>query len=800
MNFLTNEAGSVAEGDPLTQSKDQSMEKALMFIPSGDEDAAMQEEVGEVEKDVVVLKGKGDAGASGKAQVSPRLQQDTVAVWNAIIEEWKKVSTHDSVGGLVELVKRVPYATDNDCCKNFLALVSHEPPEQKGSEHTAKMDNLSREEERAIWRAKVEVERAKVQIGDAKVQIGHYLNDIRARIVSVHGTLLALSGRSQAEKSTHTGSKRSRSEFTDTDNEKDLNVLPARLERDRHYQPDERKKLVYFNDHDKRALDDFSELGDASKVALRTFSERLQGCVENAELFHDNRKEAYNQALCSLEDKLNGCDFPGEKLLIPGPLAREEAYAQPYLLTILRALGSTLDKVPTKGSPVKSDVLVNRMIPSTEHRPKRIVDKTISANSRYIFLFRDDAVEIPVEEKPGERKTVTPCEMLAECTDQVLSHLAKHVGIGFNFAGMGIDTRATGVVLTPVYVKIVQLRLENMGTKDVKLVLLETECMPLLSRANFDKWTKQGNESNWKDIKSTLYPSPMNDESSTSGVPSGLVALWNLMTSTRKDIVGPSPFVSDALGDLLGYGSFAAVYKHKCDEKHVIKLSRYGAKALLDREALVLKELQQKSGLIGIARFVVYNDLNVSVGGVDVKLPALTTKPRGIRIEMHLAKLGDEEISREVVTIGSQLSKALEFIHCNGFLHNDISPKNILFDCAKNEAFLIDFGLASRTDEKIKGFRGTPRYAHRWIFGKYPRAEWKSQPAFDNTSLAFSMTILSNKGRALWNSFQPVSAQAKTEFAGWADARSSTASARLKDLNFPEEWLKWCEDGRSISK
>jgi hypothetical protein len=117
------------------------------------------------------------------------------------------------------------------------------------------------------------------------------------------------------------------------------------------------------------------------------------------------------------------------------------------------------------------------------------------------------------------------------------------VEIGFDFSGMGIDTRATGVVLTPAYVKIIQLRLEIMGTEDVKLVLLETECMPLLSPDNFDKWAKEGFKEKWNEVKESLYPPLVGGGSaSNTDVPSGLVALCNLMTSTRKDIVGPSQF------------------------------------------------------------------------------------------------------------------------------------------------------------------------------------------------------------------------------------------------------------------
>jgi hypothetical protein len=76
---------------------------------------------------------------------------------------------------------------------------------------------------------------------------------------------------------------------------------------------------------------------------------------------------------------------------------------------------------------------------------------------------------------------------------------------------VGIDTRASGVVLTPAYVKIIQLRLEDMGTVDVKLVLLETECMPLLSPNNFDKWAQEGTKDKWNEMKGRLYPSLTGD-------------------------------------------------------------------------------------------------------------------------------------------------------------------------------------------------------------------------------------------------------------------------------------------------
>jgi len=194
-----------------------------------------------------------------------------------------------------------------------------------------------------------------------------------------------------------------------------------------------------------------------------------------------------------------------------------------------------------------------------------------------------------------------------------------------------VDSRATGVVLTPAYVKVVQLQLENMGTEAVKLIQLETKCMPLLSEASCDKWV-HGHGTEWKSIKEELYSDkvPAKGDSSPAvvPVPSGLVALWILMTSSRKARVGSSPFVPGALGELIGFGAFATVDRATDNDNRAIKVSRYGAKATLDREAKVLKALQEQMSPVGIASFIDYKKLSVTIGCVDVQLPALILAPR----------------------------------------------------------------------------------------------------------------------------------------------------------------------------
>ncbi len=123
--------------------------------------------------------------------------------------------------------------------------------------------------------------------------------------------------------------------------------------------------------------------------------EKVKG--EEKEKGEEKVKAGYKEALCSLEAMLaHDDDSPASSQLrvqIPGPEAGEKDYAQPYLLVLLRALGSIVDseRNPRTGSsPAKSHVQVDRAIPETQRRQKRVVDKSISANNGFLYLLRDD--------------------------------------------------------------------------------------------------------------------------------------------------------------------------------------------------------------------------------------------------------------------------------------------------------------------------------------------------------------------------------------------------------------------------
>jgi hypothetical protein len=168
--------------------------------------------------------------------------------------------------------------------------------------------------------------------------------------------------------------------------------------------------------------------------------------------------------------------------------------------------------------------------------------------------------------------------------------------------------------------------------------------LPLLSKENFNKWV-MGRESTWDGIRKELYDEcgAGAEESNAAAVPCGLVALWNLMTSSRNFLVGPeAEFGSTTLGQLIGFGAFATVHISKNSEQQVVKLSRYGAKAMLDQEAKVLRALQQQQHQKGIVRMITYENMSIPVGGIGVQLPALTLAPRGISSAAYLASSSDK--------------------------------------------------------------------------------------------------------------------------------------------------------------
>lgn len=553
---------------------------------------------------------------------------------------------------------------------------------------------------------------------------------------------------------------------------------------------------------------------------LKKFNTNFQNYVKSATLLKKENGDIegfVNTFKNILQSSNEVASNYGDSTYYPGIEAEEVACVQPFLKCLLCALGNMASEAdwvrtsqyrsqfsPTKSSPTKSNVQSNRIINPTDKRHKRIVDKSLSANNRYIFLFRDDCIEIPLEVKPGKRKNMSSSELIEECKNQILGHLAKHVTVGFNFMGIGIDTKATGVVITPCSVQFVQLCLENIGTPAASLAIYETGPLPLLSFENFSAW--KGKESDQKAKKKAKRESAdtafgYDKEYAANDVPLGLVALANLMTMERKDLMGHSAQfecgekkdLHGEMEDLLAWGSFSLIYKHrgKDGEKQCVKkISRYALSKVLENEKQVLQDL---NGISNIVELQDSEKVKIKIGTAFENVPSLTLAPLGLKIELYLLNLKNEKNGNCLPSalfkeMRGKLRTALKSIHAKGYVHNDISPKNIIVH--DNKPILIDFGIASKIDTQIKGFRGTPHFTAKPIFRKYPGNKWTPKSDYDFCALALSMAWLVgqiNQDNKTWDSFQPC-----TSLKNWANSRYEIARSNVTSLG--DDYTEWVND------
>ena len=561
-------------------------------------------------------------------------------------------------------------------------------------------------------------------------------------------------------------------------------------------------------------------LNEESYEKLKKFNTNFQNYVKSATLLkkeNGNIEGFVNTFKNILQSSNEVASNYGDSTYYPDIEAEEVACVQPFLKCLLCALGNMASEAdwvrtsqyrsqfsPTKSSPTKSNVQSNRIINPTDKRHKRIVDKSLSANNRYIFLFRDDCIEIPLEVKPGKRKNMSSSELIEECKNQILGHLAKHVTVGFNFMGIGIDTKATGVVITPCSVQFVQLCLENIGTPAASLAIYETGPLPLLSFENFSAW--KGKESDQKAKKKAKRESAdtafgYDKEYAANDVPLGLVALANLMTMERKDLMGHSAQfecgekkdLHGEMEDLLAWGSFSLIYKHrgKDGEKQCVKkISRYALSKVLENEKQVLQDL---NGISNIVELQDSEKVKIKIGTAFENVPSLTLAPLGLKIELYLLNLKNEKNGNCLPSalfkeMRGKLRTALKSIHAKGYVHNDISPKNIIVH--DNKPILIDFGIASKIDTQIKGFRGTPHFTAKPIFRKYPGNKWTPKSDYDFCALALSMAWLVgqiNQDNKTWDSFKPC-----TSLKNWANSRYEIARSNVTSLG--DDYTEWVND------
>jgi tRNA A-37 threonylcarbamoyl transferase component Bud32 len=695
-----------------------------------------------------------------------------------------------------------------------------------------------------------ESRRQQLQLKDFISQLKDEITGILTRtmlaVVKIGITLSFLSGLCQAEYTRDTRTSRvSRKSSMPVDDE--AIQLPALIEP---------HSMVYPLIDSRCDFDDSSHLcrvkllnptADADMVSL---SETLSDIFEKSIFL---RKTKQKKELAKYKDKITttkkllknaltltsmatSCQkVAGEqKMHMPGPTCQEVEGVQEIFQVILEAICYSRTKAQANtahsplppDSPKKTTVSKEKFVQGTDTRKKRRVDFTVWKRGRFIRVMRDDCMQMPVEVKAGQRSDKNVLEMVRQAREQTLSHLAKAVGPGFNFASRGIDTHATGVAASLFYVEVLQLKLDKMGTESASLKLHTTGPLPLLSKSQYMGWfnsdkvaKKRGQALTQKcgkaitDMAEVLYPGESTG-TDASGVPLGLKALWITTGMTSKELFGPdwesilkcSP--SSSVRRLLGSGAYGMVLlkdNNKGNET-ALKVSKYGRYRHLDNEVKILRKFQQwKTKIVNVPTLVEDGTIMASIGGVQHEMRSIEFSPVG---QSPLFFCSRPEYPAVLLSVAAGISSALKFLHNRHYAHNDVSDKNVIIVTEEAggsrttyQAVLIDFGIACPTAQAQTAFLGTREFVHREIHSlTRAGATWYPQKLYDTTSLGFTMAVLANGGKLTW---AELSTDSSDEIF---NSRCEEAAASINcfdgiNSTLKAGWIGWVNlDKRIVSK
>jgi len=461
----------------------------------------------------------------------------------------------------------------------------------------------------------------------------------------------------------------------------------------------------------------------------------------------------------------------------PGPAVPEKEGVQRVLPHLLLLLGGQLknNRSFTRSSPPKSNVRHEGRFEGMENRKERVVDAVVSVRgAHHAKIIRDDALEVMIELKPGQRSNEGPIRLMNQQREQLMGNLGKQTGRGLHFGeGIGVPTFVTGIIAGLGHVQILQLHLLAPGTLDSKLELRATRLLPLMTEKNFEQWYKSdGNHmygDQWEKLRCLLYPKKLasdgNEEQvgnsvfdnillkhthgyhvDKDNIPLGWKAIWTVMTGSHTDLFGA--WGTKKIGQMIGFGAYASVF-HKYNCNWVTKVSTRGNSHHIQNEIRLLSFLKTTNQSGYPATVVKYENSGLHdfwMGGVKISLPYIITSPQGVSLYYELLKLDCKEKYWDLIkNICEGMKAALKFIHRRNICHNDISDKNIVLKDQK--PVLVDFGNAASVGDKKEGFHGTTEFAHREI---HTSKFWYCQEDYDWTSLGFTMATILNDGMVVW--------------------------------------------------
>jgi hypothetical protein len=462
------------------------------------------------------------------------------------------------------------------------------------------------------------------------------------------------------------------------------------------------------------------------------------------ELKGDQVLHKRREVLCKgLLDKL----MP-QLLWLPGPTCQEVHGVQVVFQRLLGAIAAclpastTVSEKSSKRTTPEKHGKAERSIAPTEHRPKRRSDFTIWIREKHIAIMYDDAMEVTIEIKPGQRMMSSMAKLYQECLNQGLSHAAKSLLPALNL-GSGLPAHCTFVVASPVYVQVLMLSTVDTGTPHARVLLKQSVRFPLVSIESCDRFYASDQRHDEK-VNAEFLGNRKNVDSIFA-----IKALAKIMTSPRDDLVGLSR--RDSRLRVLGSGTYGQVLGTGKNDS-VLKVSRYGRMAHLLDEVAVLQMLMKDYRVDEVGRSNVIYLKGFGMVPADlcgVKLPGAILSPRGVSAigyDFH-GLLGK---------VANGLWNGLAFLHSRGIAHNDFSYRN--FVIVDGRAVIIDLACARPINTVMNEFVGTPDFAHIDVHKN--SCLWLARAAHDIAALAYTLCVVQNRGKIPW---KPIGQPCKDE-------------------------------------
>ena len=197
------------------------------------------------------------------------------------------------------------------------------------------------------------------------------------------------------------------------------------------------------------------------------------------------------------------------------------------------------------------------------------------------------------------------------------------------------------------------------------------------------------------------------------------------------------------LHEIIGEGNFGSVYKafdHTTNENVAIKFEKSPKSRQIEVE---IEVLQSVGDCTGFSRLIDYGKLENGCSFMVMQLLGKDLQTKYYRYQKRIS-------AEKILKIGVQCLKRIKSLHENLFIHRDIKPQQFLIN-AKNEIFLIDFGLSKRYMSKKlmihipfsdnKRFVGTANYA-----SLYTHQGIQQSRRDDLESFCYTLSYLMNRG------------------------------------------------------